>query len=92
MKNATVKKYAPNMEAALQMSLETLCTMHIAGGDIWIIGTQGKWYVTIATETTTGILMTDRKQVKGYSSLETAMKQLREGGVMRVAGINQERF
>ena len=81
MKNATKQFHLPNLERTIPLTLQNLALQAFPDGSITVIETPEGWCVTLAKAEFSAVLITDRKTMKFYASLDTAVRQLEKIGI-----------
>lgn len=81
MKNTIKEFYLPNLERTIPLTLQNLALQAFPDGSIAVIESEEGWCVTLAKENLSAVLVTDRKAMKFYASLDTAIRQLEKLGV-----------
>lgn len=93
MTNTTKTYHLPDLNKALPLTLQNLALQAFPDGSIAVMESEEGWCVALARPELTAILVTDRKSIKYYASLDTAIRQLEKIGItsmiVRPKGKNQ---
>lgn len=84
MKNCTTFTN-PDPTSLLPMDSRAFAVAALSGGAVWLARDDKGWCAIVASENIDGILATERRTLRHFSSLDTATKHLERMGVRMAA-------